>query len=645
LLNKRRVLFTSICALLVGIVVLAAFVWRETQRTLEESAKQVARASAISFALAPLTPAASAAGLQNFGIRGDFQAFALFEGDWMICNRSSLFRYDSQGQLRETWRVGKDLPAYPLTGLTVRRGIPQPELWIATDGAGTLIWDGRAFRQLAAQPAPLRKQTALLSLSDGRMLVATLNAGLYVTDARQFTLFRTELRNAEVTALALGASSEEVWIGTRAQGVWLWRAGTLTHFLNELPDAQVLSIFGADGGVWVGTVNGVAEFIDGRFRRRLAEGVLAMALAESAGTLWISTVDEGTLRVDLKAHTPRPSAGMTPNARDVFHSVALLPTAEGVVALGDDNIRNLPEGSDVLAPPMIGLTNGHITALNVDRQRRVWIGYFNRGLDLLPNEPGSAVRHLENDVLFCVNRIKADPLADRMLVATANGLALFDMSGNPRQVLRARDGLISNHVTDVLFVQTGQGEGSTVVATNSGLTFMNGSTVASVYAFQGLVNNHVYTLAQTGDVLMAGTLGGVSLLRNTLVQNSLTTANSNLSQNWITGSVVAGEDIYLGTYGSGVMRLNSRFDVQSFREFANVRIEINPNAMLVTKRGVYAGTAGQGLAFLPAGQQRWHFWKAGLPSANVTALAVDDGDLYIGTDNGLIRIPERNITL
>jgi ligand-binding sensor domain-containing protein len=87
--------------------------------------------------------------------------------------------------------------------------------------------------------------------------------------------------------------------------------------------------------------------------------------------------------------------------------------------------------------------------------------------------------------------------------------------------------------------------------------------------------------------------------------------------------------------------MNSHFEIQSFREFTGGRVEINQNAMLATSQGIYAGTAGQGLAFLPTGQQRWHFWRAGLPSANVTALAADGDNLYIGTDNGLIRIPER----
>jgi ligand-binding sensor domain-containing protein len=200
-------------------------------------------------------------------------------------------------------------------------------------------------------------------------------------------------------------------------------------------------------------------------------------------------------------------------------------------------------------------------------------------------------------------------------------------------------------VTDILSVPDARGGEDTVVATNAGLTFMNGEVVSSIYAFQGLVNNHVYTIAQSGSTLWAGTLGGVSLLKNAVVQSSFTTANSNLSQNWITASVAVGDDVFLGTYGSGVILLNSHYDVEVFREFSKRRVEINANAMIVTNRGIYAGTAGQGLAFLPKGEQRWRFWTAGLPSANVTALTSDGNNLYVGTDNGLVRFPERDLTI
>jgi ligand-binding sensor domain-containing protein len=631
--------------LLLGGVSTVAIIFRHAQRTAKDAATEASLASVIPVTLTSLTPTLGPAGLVSVGTRGDFRSFVLYEGDLFVCNRSSLFRYSANGQLLQTWRVGLDLPPFPLVSLAVRQGIPQPELWIATEGAGALIWDGRTFRQLQPQALPLRKLTSLLALPDGKMLLGTLNAGLYATDSRRFTLFHSELKDVPVTALAQGVTSDEVWIGTRGQGVWLWRAGTLTRFVSELLDPQVLSICSGDSGVWVGTAGGVSEFADGRFRRHLAEGVFANVLAEKSGTLWISTVDEGTLSVDLKPHPIKTFGGMRDRQQNLLHSVALLPVSEGVLALGDSTVRRLPEGDALLGPSTVGLTNGHITALNMDTQKRLWIGYFDRGLDLLSEDDRSLVKHYEDDVLFCVNRIKQEPSSKRIFVATANGIVLFDSNSQPRQTLKASNGLISSHVTDLLFTEDQSGRGSTAIATASGVTFLNASGVSSVYAFQGLVNNHVYTLAQFGPTLMAGTLGGASLLKNGVVQASFTTANSDLRQNWITSSIVAEDAIYLGTYGSGVIRMTSSFEIQSFREFTGTRIEINPNAMLLTKRGIYAGTAGQGLAFLPTGQGRWHFWKSGLPSANVTALAEDSGNLYIGTDNGLVRVPEQDLII
>jgi ligand-binding sensor domain-containing protein len=36
--------------------------------------------------------------------------------------------------------------------------------------------------------------------------------------------------------------------------------------------------------------------------------------------------------------------------------------------------------------------------------------------------------------------------------------------------------------------------------------------------------------------------------------------------------------------------------------------------------------------------ERWTTFETGLPSMNVTALAVDSEALYVGTDNGIVRI-------
>ena len=79
--------------------------------------------------------------------------------------------------------------------------------------------------------------------------------------------------------------------------------------------------------------------------------------------------------------------------------------------------------------------------------------------------------------------------------------------------------------------------------------------------------------------------------------------------------------------------------------FADLRgqLEINPNAMTVTDRAVYAGTLDRGLAIYSKSSGRWNFWSRGLPSSNVTAVEARGGMLYIGTDNGLVKVPESTV--
>ena len=41
-----------------------------------------------------------------------------------------------------------------------------------------------------------------------------------------------------------------------------------------------------------------------------------------------------------------------------------------------------------------------------------------------------------------------------------------------------------------------------------------------MYAFQGLVNNHVYALGASGNQVVVGTLGGISLLQSGMGQQN-----------------------------------------------------------------------------------------------------------------------------
>jgi ligand-binding sensor domain-containing protein len=213
----------------------------------------------------------------------------------------------------------------------------------------------------------------------------------------------------------------------------------------------------------------------------------------------------------------------------------------------------------------------------------------------------------------------------------------FNDAGGEQQVLTRADGLIADHVTDIASYR-----GGLVLATPAGLTFLDASGAHSMYAFHGLVNNHIYALGVSGNELMAGTLGGLSRLDEGDVKLNFTTYSSSLKHNWITSVVTVGSEWMIGTYGAGVLGLDFSGHFHSF-ETASGALQINPNAMLVTENYVLAGSLGQGLYVYDRHSQRWSVIRSGLPSLNVTAFAAANGYIFIGTDNGLVRIPEQKL--
>jgi chemotaxis receptor (MCP) glutamine deamidase CheD len=111
---------------------------------------------------------------------------------------------------------------------------------------------------------------------------------------------------------------------------------------------------------------------------------------------------------------------------------------------------------------------------------------------------------------------------------------------------------------------------------------LDASGAHSIYAFQGLVNNHVYALGASGNQLVAGTLGGLSLLTGDSVRRNLTTATSGLKHNWITALAQVGNEWLVGTYGAGVLRLAADGSVTPTEA---TRQGVVVNCWLVTPRG------------------------------------------------------------
>jgi len=639
---RRTSLVSVRSAVAAGFIVVlllgAVMIWRAS-RALHSAEQDVRSEHEIRFVVRPL-PAVNT-DFEPISSSAVFFQAARFQDHLYVAGPGGLLEYDPSGGLLHQYAVGRELPGSPLIALApaVLADARELELILATANDGLLAFNGRSFRQIFPYDSDTRAITTILSAASGHLLIGTKKRGVLVYDGKQITALHSTLKAIYVTALA--GSESDLWIGTLSGGVLHFHAGETDSFAEAqgLPDPQVTSLAVAGDTGYVGTPLGVAVFDRGRLSRVLAPGVLATALFATRDQLFVGSEDQGVIPVQLADRHSNPNAGQDSQLSEVRQ---LFVSAETLFAVARSGLyRRKPREfgwQRVLEAGAATLGDRNISALATDGSGRLWVGYFDRGLDILAADSSRAI-HVDDEHVFCVNRIFPDVRAGTIDVATANGLVRFDNAGNEQQVLTRSDGLIADHVTDIAAYRDGL-----ALATPAGLTFLDSTGARSMYAFHGLVNNHVYALGVFGDELMAGTLGGLSVLDKGNVAANYTTATSNLMHNWITAVVPVGGEWMVGTYGAGILGLDRSGRFHSF-EKASGQFEVNPNAMLVTPDYVLAGTLGNGLYLYDRQSGRWSVIASGLPSLNVTALARGNGYIYVGTDNGLVRIQEQKLHL
>jgi len=568
-----------------------------------------------------------------------FQQAVLFDGHVFLVSSSALTELDETGAVNREFTSGRELPPGKLVaGITATLADARvPEIILATENAGLLTFDGHSFHQILPERADARAITAMTRAGSGRLLLGTKKSGVLVYDSKVMVPLHPTLQSIDVTTLA--GDDTDLWVGTLSAGVFHYHAGQTDHFTeaNGLPDPQVLSIVTADDATYVGTPVGIAVFDAGKFLRVIAPTLFASSLLVSGGDLYVGTEDQGIVTISLKSSRTSANTSSMAVGAEIRQ---LLVVNDSILAVGREGVyRKMPHAASwqpaLKLNPSV-LSDRNISALARDGEGHLWIGYFDRGVDILAGDRGRTL-HIEDEHVFCVNRIVLDDRSNTVNVATANGLVRMNQSGSVQQVLTRADGLIADHVTDVALFRKGL-----AVATPAGLTLIDASGARSLYAFQGLANNHVYTLGVQGDELLAGTLGGISQLRSDSVARNFTTTTSTLRHNWITAIVPVGNAWMIGTYGDGVVGLDPAGTFRRF-ETASDSFEVNPNAMLVTPAHVFVGTLGRGLYVYERESSRWRVIDHGLPSLNVTAMAAGDGNLYIGTDNGLVRVREHDL--
>jgi hypothetical protein len=524
-------------------------------------------------------------------------------------------------------------------GVEVDGGRPEDWALPSLRASAFTLWRGRPLVALRAGAIFRRGEQDWQELRSGwgtlevRALAET-PAGELLIGARQ-GLFRAAWAGAELERLdtrpvrALAAAEGAIVAGGE-QGLRRVGAGSARDIAAPDPWIDALAVDG--DALWAVTAAGLARGpLDGPLTPVTGADDIAGGVAWEGSFLGLTEAPAATLRRITPAGRgaeeplPAPARRLIAAQGELFAD-----TLEGLFHHGRDGWRRVRAAGDALPTP-----SAHIGAL-APFGDALAVGLFDGGLALLTERPGADGalhwRVVPGSQAWGVNA----------LLSAGGALHVASLRGAARLA------------GDTLRPLPGPGAAFSLAATPEGLAVGYGQGVLLpgarlLSAFHGLPGNQALALLSSGGPrreLFVGTPSGLGAIEGRRVRFAVVAGEGKLPHPWVTALAASGEALIVGTYGGGLVRRLPPADASRsavagrYQPFVETEgLKINTGCLVEAGGRLWAGSDGRGLWRLSRDGGRFERVDALLPSPRVTALAEHGGALWVGTDEGLTRLP------
>jgi ligand-binding sensor domain-containing protein len=650
--NPARVLLFAAVMFLFAVCVLlvteAGFIYRKTEQALEKERQKQSKQNAIPFSRAPLIPHFN----QNIQIIQSTKAVrsvADFQNSLFAATAGGLLQLSENGATVRHFTVSDGLPESDLTALAVF----QSKLFIGTKSKGLISFDGEKFESFRLENHETKSITALFAAPQ-TLFVGTFSGGLLEFDGSK--IIETKAADERIEHITfLRQDDAGLMAGTFAAGLWIrqnqiWKRFTTADGLlsNRVTGAEVV-----DKTLFVATDLGVsqtafAEILPENqitFRQTFALPALSSLIFEN--DKFYLTKDNGEVfSFPLKRDAASVSRlnKIPVKMPGNLQSSKLLKTNDAVWFLSNQGLlksKNLERDEISLAefgqsPDDNQLSDNNISALAIDRNEQLWIGTFRDGIDVFSAD-GKKLKHLESETVREINSLTQTAGNKEMLAATSGGAIRFDANFNESFFTKNAD-LPSRSVTHISEISADKNQFS-AISTAKGLIIKDKGMRRVFSTVNGLPANSAFATLYARNSLFVGTMSGLAQIENGRVGRVFKTSNSELKNNWISALCLAGERIFIGTYGGGVFELLPSGEIRGF-EPETGKFFVNPNALYFDGSRLFAGTL-DGVRALDLTTQKWSSVKAELPSETVLSIAGDREQVYFGTTAGIARFNKK----
>ena len=382
------------------------------------------------------------------------------------------------------------------------RGLTQTSdgaLWIATsDGVTRLVGDGGAgseWKTFTTSEGLSSNSVNAIAASGAEVFVATV-AGLDRLPANRAQRAEHVFTSEEVRAVS--ASPQAVWFAT-ADAIYRFgeaRAAASASGVRALYAGERRTVFATNNGVFALSAQGQVTEIQGFARQRVNA-----VYEDREGALWIGTSRGAARSVGGTVTTVGVGQGLSGNLVS-----AIYEDGEGDVWIGTENsgVNVLRDQPFTALTAQDGLTDDSVTALAQARDGAIWAGTNGGGLDRIDAKtlrPSRATGKLGSDVVLAL----ASDSQGITWVGTPDGLVR--MASGATRLFTAADGLADDFVRSV-FVAA---DGAIWIGTRHGLSLLRNGNFSTYTAADGLASDYVGAIAQTPDgTLWVATRAGLS---------------------------------------------------------------------------------------------------------------------------------------